>query len=99
QARVGQRVDDVHDSHGAFLQPAFSEQTQRSHTGFAPIRSDRRNAGRSRVTIVSSGAVRTFPMTSWKKHGRTDPSASITMETQGALHDTPGNAASPLTAA
>src|SRR5689334_16271791 len=77
-------------AHGAFLQPAFSEQTQRWQTGLLATVSDLRKDDRFRLTIVSSGSSRTLPIGSWKKHGRTRPSASITTDTHGALHVTGG---------
>src|SRR4029077_19064329 len=84
---------------GAFLQPAFNEHTQRWQTGLLATVSDPRNDGRFRLTIVSSGSSRTLPMGSWKKHGRTRPSASMTAETHGALQLTGGKGPSPSTAA
>jgi len=74
----------------------------RASHGLAPLHVDLRlvRAARSHTeAIVSSGVFRTLPMTSWKKQGRTEPSASMTTDTQGALHATSGNGASPLTAA
>ena len=35
--------------------------------------------------MTSSGVIRMFPTASWKKQGRTDPSASITTDVHGAL--------------
>jgi hypothetical protein len=34
----------------------------------------------------------------WKKHGLTEPSASMTTDTHGALHETEGKGAAPLRA-
>ena len=39
-----------------------------------------------------------LPRLRWKKQGRTVPSGSITVETQGALQVFSGNSASPLSA-
>ena len=58
-----------------------------------------RNARRFSATIDPIGACLMLPIESWKKHGRTDPLDSTTTDTQGALHDTRGNGASPASAA
>jgi hypothetical protein len=46
-----------------------------------------------RCTIDDSVSWRTDPIIWWKKHGRTIPSASMTTDTYGALHETGGNGA------
>src|SRR5262245_14919361 len=86
-------------AHGAFLHPAFNEHTHRWQIGLVPTVSDWRNKGRFRLTIVSSGRSRMLPIGSWKKHGRTRPSASMTADTHGALHLTGGKSPSPSIAA
>ncbi len=94
-------VDEAwrHDAHGALLHDVFSEQTQRTQTGSAPTSNDLRNVRRFRATMDAIGASRTLPMDPWKKHGRTEPFASTTTETQGALQVTSGNGSAPRNAA
>ena len=81
------------------LHPVFIEQTHRAHTGFLATSRVRRNSGRSRLTMTSSGVTRLFPTASWKKQGRTDPSASITTDVHGALQLTAGKGPAPASAA
>src|SRR3989441_9479874 len=94
--RVESPIDHCH---GAPLHPVFMEQTHRAHTGFLATSSVRRNSGRSRLTMTSNGVTRMFPIASWKKQGRTEPSASITTDVHGALQLTGGKEPMPASAA
>ena len=96
---VGERLFGRYDAHGACLQPVLSEQTHRRQIGFALTSNTSRNARRLPPTISSSGVSRILPIESWKKHGRTAPSASTTTDTHGALQRTGGNGSSPVSAA
>ena len=59
----------------------------------------RKACAASALRIVSNDCWWMLPSGRWKKHGRTVPSASTTVETQGALQIVVGKSPSPLSAA
>src|SRR5258708_9575355 len=64
----------------------YNEHTHRRQVGLLGTSSAARNATpRTPFNTCSKDSSLIFPITSWKKHGRTAPSDSTTAETHGAL--------------
>src|SRR6187200_1063147 len=73
-----------------------SEHTQFRHVGFVDTSRRCRNCTpESPFRISSSGRSLIFPIDGWKKQGLTVPSASTTVDTQGALQRGETASASP----